>query len=111
MIWWAILGFFGGTDPSGVAYALWSGSGSDITEIVAVGAGLGLAWHHLNCHEPGCYRIGRYHAAGGQWKVCGQHLPGGPPQPGQIALDHHHHLIRIGAHVDDTTDGDRAARS
>lgn len=28
------------------------------------------AWHHLNCHVPGCPRIARYPIAGGKYKVC-----------------------------------------
>jgi hypothetical protein len=107
MILWAIGHVLGLDNLSGGFYGWWSGAGSDITELLSVSAGIGLIWHHVNCHEPGCYRVGRYHAAGGQWKVCGRHLPGGPPKAGQIALDHHHHLIRIGAHRDDTAERDR----
>lgn len=41
-------------------YAFWSGFGSDLGYLGA----LGLAWHRMNCHEPGCFRIGRMHHEG-----------------------------------------------
>jgi hypothetical protein len=40
---------------SGHWYLWWSGVGSDITEFAVIGA----VWHSVNCHEPGCWRVGR----------------------------------------------------
>jgi hypothetical protein len=35
--------------------------------------GLILAFRHTNCHAKGCWRIGKYQLAGGEYKVCGKH--------------------------------------
>ena len=45
---------------SGRWYLFWSGIGSDLAYLGA----FGLAWHHLNCHEPGCWRPARHQAGG-----------------------------------------------
>lgn len=34
---------------------------------------LATAWHHLNCHEKGCWRIARFPIAGGSFKTCRKH--------------------------------------
>lgn len=101
MNWWAHL--FGLDNASGPAYLAWSGVISDLPEILttlAALAALALVAIHLNCHQPGCRHIGRYHVAGGAWRVCGKHHPGGPPTAERIARDHHAHLNRIGASHD-----------
>lgn len=101
MTWWAVLGALGATNASGVAYLLLSGFVSDLGEFVQaiIVAVIGLAVAlHLNCHEPGCRRIGRYHVAGGRWRVCGRHHPDGPPVPGQIEQDHRNGALRDDAH-------------
>lgn len=38
----------------GDGYQFWSGLGSDLAYLSV----LGLAIHHLNCAEPGCWRLG-----------------------------------------------------
>lgn len=45
--------------------------------IAALGfSGVGVTvLHHLNCHQTGCPRIGRFPVAGGQFKTCRQHHP------------------------------------
>jgi hypothetical protein len=45
---------------SGRWYGFWSGFGSDLAEFALVGA----LWHHLNCHEPGCWRLARHQMGG-----------------------------------------------
>ena len=40
-------------------YNFFSGAGSDISELAIVGAVAGGYRKH-NCHEPGCWRIGRH---------------------------------------------------
>ena len=47
-------------DLSGRWYAFWSGFGSDLAYVAVVG----VAWHHLNCHKDGCWRIARHRQAG-----------------------------------------------
>lgn len=46
-------------DGSGRWYLWWSGMGSDLGYLAV----LGLFWHHLNCREPGCWRIARHRTA------------------------------------------------
>jgi hypothetical protein len=52
--------WLGMDNGSGHVYLFWSGFGSDLTEFAILGA----VWHHLNCHEPGCWRVGRRVTAG-----------------------------------------------
>lgn len=33
------------------------------------------AWHHLNCHQDKCWRIGRFPVGDGKWKSCKLHHP------------------------------------
>jgi hypothetical protein len=58
--------------PGGVAhnYNFFSGAGSDITELAIVGGILGM-YHKHNCHDPGCWRIGRHSVDGTPW--CNRH--------------------------------------
>jgi hypothetical protein len=43
-------------NPAGRWYAFWSGFGSDLAYVAAIGA----AFHHLNCHEGSCWRLARH---------------------------------------------------
>jgi hypothetical protein len=43
--------------------------------IGAIGTGVYQLVRKYNCHEPGCWRVGKYPAAGGQVFVCYQHHP------------------------------------
>jgi hypothetical protein len=45
---------------SGRWYLFWSGIGSDLAYLAVFGA----LWHHLNCHEPGCWRLARHRMNG-----------------------------------------------
>jgi hypothetical protein len=47
-------------NPAGPIYAFYSGSGSFILK----GSIIVVLWHHLNCREPGCKRLGRHHLGG-----------------------------------------------
>jgi hypothetical protein len=62
----------------GPYYGFWSGFGSDLEEFGILGA-IGAAIYQLvkkyNCHEPGCWRIGQYPAADGQFLLCYRHHP------------------------------------
>jgi len=51
-------------------YNFFSGVGSDISELTLVGALIG-GWRKTNCHQPGCWRIGRHHVDGTPW--CDHH--------------------------------------
>jgi hypothetical protein len=48
-------------DASGRWYLFWSGIGSDLAYLSVPAVLL----HHLNCHEPGCWRPAR-HGMGGR---------------------------------------------
>lgn len=68
------LGHFLGLDNvSGAFYAFWSGSGSQIERLIELAVVGGILWHRHNCHEPGCWRIGRF--PDGAWHVCKRHHP------------------------------------
>lgn len=62
-----------GTDNGGGGYYLWwSGAGSDLAELALIGAG----WKLLNCHEPGCWRLGTHatlEADGHHFRRCKRH--------------------------------------
>jgi hypothetical protein len=85
-----------------VTWAFWPTSSMRYAFTSCFGGGigglsvLGLFWHRLNCHEPGCWRIGRYHVAGGEYVTCAAHHPDGPPAAGDIAAAHFAHLHRLG---------------
>lgn len=83
---WAWLGYWSGVaDEAGKGYAFWSGIGSCLAYL-GVLAG---AWHHLNCHEKGCKRIGSRTVSieGCAYKVCGRHHP--HDGTGQVAARYH----------------------
>lgn len=52
-----------GTSPW---YQLWSGLVPALT-VVSLVTLLAGAWHRVNCHEPGCLRIGRHRLNGQTW--------------------------------------------
>lgn len=61
-------------------YGFWSGFGSvmpwTLFSMSTFFAGLALLFRHTNCHEKGCWRIGKFELSGGEYKVCGKHHPG-----------------------------------
>ena len=73
------LQFHTGTiNEPGPYYGFWSGFGSDIAEFGILGAaatGVYQLVKKVNCHEPGCWRIGTHPAAGGQFMLCYRHHP------------------------------------
>lgn len=83
--WWAT---FTGTDNGCFSvpapykavcehYGFWSGFGSVIPwaffSMTGIFAGLIVGLRHVNCHEKGCWRVGKFALAGGEYKVCGKH--------------------------------------
>ena len=68
----------GTVNEPGPYYGFWSGFGSDIAEFGILGAaatGLYQLVKKVNCHQPGCWRIGTHSAAGGQFMLCYLHHP------------------------------------
>ena len=53
-------------NASGPVYLFYSGSGSFILR----GSIVVVLWHHLNCHEPRCWRPARHHLNG----FCRKHV-------------------------------------
>lgn len=51
-------------------YQLLSGFIAALAVLSLLGAALGL-WHHVNCHEPRCWRLGRHKVSGTPW--CDRH--------------------------------------
>jgi len=82
-----LLHVLGVDDASGRWYLWWSGFGSDLAYL---GVGAGLA-RKLNCHEPRCWRIGRFPVEGTPWSACGRHHPQ-PPRRGGIREQYHLYL-------------------
>src|SRR5215471_18771849 len=93
----------GTVNEPGPYYGFWSGFGSDIEEFGVLGAicaGIYQLVKKYNCHEPGCWRIGQYHAAGGQFLLCYRHHPdyqGRKPTHELIERLHREHLEREAA--------------
>jgi hypothetical protein len=55
-------------------YQLWSGFIPALA-IVSIFGGLASHLRSMNCHVTGCWRIGKYPLADGQFKVCRKHSP------------------------------------
>lgn len=76
--WWWFEVHSGTTNEPGPYYGFFSGFGSDLGEyaiLVGVAQGVYLHWKHINCHAPGCPRVGRFNDASGQFKFCHHHHP------------------------------------
>ena len=58
-MWHWFLHITGSDDESGPWYGFWSGFAGCIPEFAI----FGVIWHRLNCHERGCWRIGRHKGA------------------------------------------------
>jgi hypothetical protein len=105
-VWWHVggqhwLAFQTGTicGSTGERYCYWSGFGSVFPWVFLSAGGilgfLAVQWRHVNCHEQGCWRVGRYPVAGGDFKFCGKHHPdwkGKHPSREHILERHAAHL-------------------
>lgn len=70
MHWRHVEFWLGMTNGSSPEYLAWSGWASDIAELTIFGAVAGL-WHAHNCHQPGCWRVGKHKVDGSPW--CTRH--------------------------------------
>lgn len=79
----------------GVGYQWWSGIGSCLAYVTGLATILGLVWRHLNCHEPRCKRIGRFHVEtpGQRWLVCKHHHPTGGIPHQNVRVDPRRGLV------------------
>jgi hypothetical protein len=98
------LGVHTGTlNEPGPYYGFWSGFGSDLAEFGILGAiatGIYQLVKKYNCHEPGCWRVGTYEAAGGQFLLCYRHHPdfrGSKPSHDLIVRLHEEHAAQQAA--------------
>lgn len=85
----AVMHFFGLDNAGGPWYLFWSGvAGSFLVNITAVFL---LFYWHRTCHAGRCWRLAKFPAAGGMFKVCRHHHPdlkGTRPQARHIAVLH-----------------------
>lgn len=58
-------------------YQFYSGMFASLAVLGLLGSAAGL-WHHVNCCEPGCWRIGKHKVNGTPW--CGRHQEGARPE-------------------------------
>jgi hypothetical protein len=73
---------------TGNGYQSWSGIISDLGEITLVGSvvmGGITAYRHIECHQEGCHRLGRFQH--GHFKLCHVHHPH-VPNDGRINRKH-----------------------
>lgn len=68
-------------------YQLWSGFIPGMA-IVTIFGGVWAHIRSINCHVTGCWRIGHFLVANGQYKVCGTHHPDGVVRSGKITHAH-----------------------
>lgn len=59
---------------SGALYLFYSGIASFILSLSVVGGLIGL-WRKHECHQDGCWRIGKHPAADGALVLCRRHHP------------------------------------
>lgn len=55
-------------------YNFHSGPGPEFVALLGYSSLLASVLHHLNCHESGCWRIGRHHVGGQVWCRLHHHL-------------------------------------
>jgi len=89
--WHWLLSVTGISNESGKWYAFWSGFGANFGEVTLL-AGVLAAWHRVNCHAKGCWRIGRQQVAGTTLVVCRKHHPDGKPTHEHILELHRAHM-------------------
>lgn len=86
-IWWWVEVHTGTTNEPGPYYGFWSGFGSDIGEVVLIGA-IYAGLRKVNCHVKGCFRIGHYEVKGTPYKVCRKHHPSVPSEGATETMIH-----------------------
>lgn len=84
---------------TGPYYGYWSGFGSvwpwSFLGLSGVAGVLAVTARRHNCHEPGCWRIGRVHVDDKGTLSCFHHHPEGKPQKGHILRKHREHQERL----------------
>ena len=67
-IWQSLLQVLGVKSEASQWYAFWSGSGADFSELAIIGVAV-TGFHHINCHNKGCWRLGKHTTSKG-YKLC-----------------------------------------
>lgn len=62
-----LLHFLGWDGQTSDNYAAWSGSVPALFTLVGLSTIVTGLWTHVNCHEPGCVRIGKHKVDGTPW--------------------------------------------
>lgn len=74
----AALHFLGWDGQASDNYAAWSGSVPALFTLVGLSTIISGIWHNLNCHQPGCLRMGKHKVSGTPW--CSKHHENARPQ-------------------------------
>jgi hypothetical protein len=82
-VWGWLLHVAGVDDPASNWYGFWSGFGSDLGELAAVGVLL----RRFNCHVRGCWRLGRHRLPGTSYVICHRHHPDHPRRRAATAAE------------------------
>lgn len=83
----AFIHFYGIDTQQSDNYDFWSGPAGPFITLLGFTTLITGAWHRLNCHTDGCWRIGRFHVAGGQFLVCGKHHTAVTGHPSRLTVD------------------------
>jgi hypothetical protein len=76
--WLKIMHFLGWDGQTSDYYAAWSSSIPALIALLGFSSLFAGFAHHINCHEPGCWRFGRHHVNGSVW--CNLHHLNARPQ-------------------------------
>jgi hypothetical protein len=87
-----VLHFLGWDGQTSDNYAAWSGSVPALFTLVGMSTLITGMWSHVNCHEPGCWRIGKHKVSGTPW--CSAHHVNARPERSEREL-----LEEISAHL------------
>jgi len=66
-----VLHFLGWDGQGSDNYSAWSGSVPALFTLAGMSTLIAGLWHHINCQEPGCFRIGKHKVSGSPW--CSKH--------------------------------------
>lgn len=89
--WYTIRHALGIDTQQSMAYDFVSGSGPMLVTALFSATVVTGAWHHVNCHEPGCYRLGRHKIDGTPW--CNRHQE--KARPGETVADKLDRIIEL----------------
>ena len=83
--------YLGTDNANGSWYLFWSGFFGVLVFALGMAASVWAQLRKSNCHEPRCWRLGRFPVAGTAWHACRRHHPE-PPSKGGIRKQYHLYL-------------------